>query len=367
MNSEIITKANFSHIRYAQCWEDADVLLNGLSIQEGERCLSIASAGDNALAMLTRNPLQVVAIDLNPAQLYCIELRVAAYRTLTHEELLMLIGARDCDDRLALYQRCRPLLKEECSAFWDQQKEGIKQYGIGGVGKFERYFRLFKNWILPLCHSKKEINTLFEDRNVIDRTEFFDKVWCNRRWQLFARLFFSQTIMGYLGRDPAFFAHIEGSFSEHIARKVKHALCVMEPINNPYLHWILTGTYADALPVALRAENFDLIRNNLDKLSWQLVSIEDFLDEAKNTKQVFQKYNLSDIFEYMTQESTEQILSKILSISPLGSRLLYWNMLTPRNAPIKWQNIHSLTELASSLSQQDKAFFYNRLIVEEVI
>ena len=50
--SEVEDRADFSHIRYAQVWEDADILLEGLNIQPGDVCLSIASAGDNALAML---------------------------------------------------------------------------------------------------------------------------------------------------------------------------------------------------------------------------------------------------------------------------------------------------------------------------
>ena len=90
--SEVESRADFSRLRYAQVWEDADILLEGLAIQPGDVCLSIASAGDNALAMLAQNPAKVVALDLNPAQLYCLELRVAAYRTLTPAELLCLGG-----------------------------------------------------------------------------------------------------------------------------------------------------------------------------------------------------------------------------------------------------------------------------------
>ncbi|MCP4042805.1 MAG: DUF3419 family protein, partial [Gammaproteobacteria bacterium] len=84
MSSEIESRADFSRIRYAQCWEDADILIQGLDIQPGDTCLSIASAGDNALAMLARNPQRVIALDLNPAQTACLELRVAAYRELQH-------------------------------------------------------------------------------------------------------------------------------------------------------------------------------------------------------------------------------------------------------------------------------------------
>src|SRR5437762_11455960 len=91
--SEIARKADFSVVRYAQCWEDADVLLAGLDVQPGDVCVSVASAGDNTLALLTRSPSRVVALDLNPAQLACLALRVAAYRGLSHPELLELIGS----------------------------------------------------------------------------------------------------------------------------------------------------------------------------------------------------------------------------------------------------------------------------------
>ena len=64
MNNTIAARADFSEVRYAQCWEDADVLLAALNIQPQQTCLSIASAGDNTLAMLSRAPAKVIAIDL---------------------------------------------------------------------------------------------------------------------------------------------------------------------------------------------------------------------------------------------------------------------------------------------------------------
>ena len=45
--SEVAGKADFRGIRYAQCWEDADVLVEGLDVHPGDVCLSIASAGEN--------------------------------------------------------------------------------------------------------------------------------------------------------------------------------------------------------------------------------------------------------------------------------------------------------------------------------
>src|ERR1043166_5826818 len=56
MGSEVAGKADFTGIRYAQCWEDADILVEGLDVRPGDVCLSIASAGANSLALLTPGP-----------------------------------------------------------------------------------------------------------------------------------------------------------------------------------------------------------------------------------------------------------------------------------------------------------------------
>src|SRR5207237_7608524 len=136
-----------------------DVLLEALDIRPGDRCLSIASAGDNALAMLARAPGRVVAVDLSPAQIACLELRVAGYRELEHAELLELLGSRPSARRDALYRRCRSLLSGPSREFWDRHGAEVAA-GIGGAGKFERYFALFRARVLPLVHSRRRVERL---------------------------------------------------------------------------------------------------------------------------------------------------------------------------------------------------------------
>ena len=74
-------RASFHFIRYANCWEDAEVLCTALLPRCGTRILSIASAGDNSLALLAAGA-EVVAADLSVAQLACLDLRVAALNNL---------------------------------------------------------------------------------------------------------------------------------------------------------------------------------------------------------------------------------------------------------------------------------------------
>ena len=124
MPDSILERTGVSVVRYAQVWEDADVLLAGLDVRPGDACVSIASAGDNTLALLTKRPSRVVAIDVSAAQLACLELRVAAYRALQHEQLLELIGSRPSVRRASLFAQCRPLLSSGARAFWDRRGSG---------------------------------------------------------------------------------------------------------------------------------------------------------------------------------------------------------------------------------------------------
>src|SRR5262245_23235540 len=208
MGSEVQAKADFTTIRYAQCWEDADILLEALDVQPGDVCLSIASAGDNALALLTRNPSRVIALDLSPAQLHCLELRVAAYKTLTHAELLELIGSRPSTRRLELLDRCRPALGSAAREFWDGQRPAVRG-GICSLGKFERYCALFRHRVLPLVHQRRTVLHWLEPRLPGERRRFYDTQWDTWRWRLLFRIFFSRAVMGRLGRDPEFFRFVE--------------------------------------------------------------------------------------------------------------------------------------------------------------
>jgi S-adenosylmethionine-diacylglycerol 3-amino-3-carboxypropyl transferase len=358
-------RADFTQIRYAQCWEDADILLDALDIRDGDTCLSIASAGDNSLSMLARGADRVIALDLNPAQLACLALRIAAYRTLEHGELLELIGSTSSDRRPALYARCRGGLPADARAFWDAHPEQVAA-GIGAAGKFERYFRTFRQWVVPLIHPRRRVDQLLADKPLDARRAYYREAWDTARWRLMFRLFFSRTVMGRFGRDPAFFRYVEGSVAERIAERSRHALAELNPADNPYLQWILTGRHTTALPHALRPENFELIRSRLDRVEYHCLSIEDYL--ARHAGPPIRCFNLSDIFEYMSPANYHALLAAILSRAAIGGRLAYWNMLVARSRPDALADrLRPLPDLSQRLLLQDKAFFYSRFVVEEVV
>ena len=361
--SQIESKARFDHIRYAQLWEDADVLCAALPQTPKATLVSICSAGDNALAMLTLDPERVVVVDLSPAQIACLNLRIAAFRTLDHPEFIELMGARKSVQRGALLTRVLAATDADTAQFWRGLEQEVIANGAGGVGKFERYFRIFRRWLLPLAHSRTTIDDIFVSRARPERERFLIQRFETWRWRLLLNLFFSRFTMGRMGRDKAFFDQVDGSVSAHVTRRIRHAGIACDPAENPYLHWIMKGIHGAALPMTWRAEHYDTIRDRLDRLDVRQGSLE----AAVGTGERFDGFNLSDIFEYMSPDVFAQVYGDILSAANPGARLVYWNMMAPRRVPRQLAaRVETLTSLEDDLKARDKAFFYSDFVIEQV-
>lgn len=234
---------------------------------------------------------------------------------------------------------------------------------IAERGSLLSHFRLFRTRLLPLVHGRETIEGLLAPREIAARADYYDRRWNNLRWRMLLKTFFSKTVMGRLGRDPAFFDHAEGSASDQVARNTRQALVDQDPSRNPYLAWILTGTHGDALPLALRPEHFDVIRERIERLEVRLSTIEALAEQGVRAD----AFNLSDIFEYMSPAAHEAAYRSVLDCARPGARIAYWNMMAPRRAPASLADrITSDRTLEASLRPMDKAFFYSDFVVETV-
>jgi S-adenosylmethionine-diacylglycerol 3-amino-3-carboxypropyl transferase len=362
--SEISSRADFSIIRYAQCWEDADTVLAALNVQPGDVCLSVGSGGENSLSLLSRSPAKVIAVDISHAQNACIELKATGFRVLTYPDLLELVGVRSSTRRPQLYDGIRKHLTDPARKYWDANREVIDR-GMISAGKFENYFALFRNWVLPIIHSRRTVAALLEPRTPAERQRFYDERWNNRRWRALFHLFFSRYMMGRLGRDPQFFAYVDGQVAKPIFNRTEHALTQLDTSRNPYLAWITSGKFANTLPHAWREENFDAIRANIDRLEIRLESAKSFIAGAEDAS--IDRFNLSDIFEYIPVEASDQLFEQIVRCGRRGGRMAYWNTEAPRRSPASLAHrVCRLDELSRQLHGETKTFFYCAFYVEEL-
>lgn len=312
-------------LRYSNCWEDADLLLDALAIQTDDEVLSIASAGDNTFSLLSKSPLSVVAIDPNPVQLHLIHLKKSAFLSFDYETFLEFLGFRNSKNRLELFQQIRSFLPSETARFWDKNQKQIAS-GIIYTGKFDRYLRFFANKIVPLIHTKKQVAKLFEPKSKEAQAAYYSEVWENKRWKWLFKVFFSETIMGKLGRDPAFFNEVKVPVSTFVFNKSKSHLSDVACQDNYFLYYILNGSFGEKLPHYARKENFEVIKANIHKLELVQKTAEIY-----RVKKRFTKFNLSNIFEYMDDQAFEVASKHLIEMGQGESRFAYWNLMVPRN------------------------------------
>jgi len=345
-----LQKVDHSYIRYANCWEDADLLLNNLAICESDKVLSIGSAGDNCFSLLSSNPKLVVAVDINPAQLELIKLKKASFQSLTHSEFLQFIGFENSNDRIRLFNKVKSKLSESSVEYWKLNQELLIS-GLIYQGKFEQYFRHFRTKLLPLIHSKRSIEKLFLEKSKEDQLQYFKRKWNSIRWRTIFRLFFSKRMMGWLGRDPKFLSEVDISVSDFILEQAQKQLGDSSCQTNYFLQFILKGKFDTNLPHYARIENFHKISSNIESLE----IVEGYAQDAILNFGSFNKFNLSNIFEYMDESSFNSVVDIFKKGSLPKAKYAYWNLMVPRA-------MHHVSEEMKDLTPNtyvDRGFFYS--------
>jgi S-adenosylmethionine-diacylglycerol 3-amino-3-carboxypropyl transferase len=355
-------RTSFARLRYANCWEDAAVLVRGLAPVAGARCLSVASGGDNTFSLLARGAAHVLAVDLSPAQIALVALKAAAFRRLDHGPLLAFLGVRAARDRRAVYASLRSGLDPASRTYWDGNLPAVEA-GVIHAGRLERYFRLFRRFVLPLVHSRAVVDAALSPRTLDERARFYRDVWDSWRWRALGRVFFSRGALGYFGRDPEFFRHARGPVAAPILDRARDAFTLLPTHDNPYLRYILTGTFGAALPDYLLPAHHGLIREALQRLELRVAPLDEVL--AKLPSRSIEAFNLSDVAEYMDLVAYHRLLAAIRRVAAPGARLAYWNLLATRRRPEAMNAwLEPREEEAARLHGEARAFFYRRLVLE---
>ncbi|MEW5900184.1 MAG: DUF3419 family protein [Acidobacteriota bacterium] len=354
-------------IRYAQCWEDPDMLRRALAINPEDDVVSIASGGDNSFALLLDRPRSLVAVDSNPAQIFLVELKRKAIEKFSCDEFSGFLGARNSTSRLKLYSQVRPVLSRGARVYWDGNLAAIKR-GLIHCGKFEKYFRLFRRGPLPLIHRRSKIHELLSLISLQEQKEFYSRGWNSRRWQALFRVFFGKFLLGILGRDPSYFRYVSlDRVSEVLLLRAKRGLTEVPIRSNYYVEYILTQAYSrlESSPPYICPSNFEKLKENIGRLRLVNAYLDDYLDTLSPNS--VSKFNLSDIFEYMSDWNVESTLQKTASISRPDSRMAFWTLFIPRQIPPGLAGqIQDLSAEYEKLFIQARTFFYGSFCVWKI-
>jgi S-adenosylmethionine-diacylglycerol 3-amino-3-carboxypropyl transferase len=346
-------------IHYAQCWEDPRLLTQALDITPDDDIISIASGGENSFALLLHNPRSVIAIDRNPEQVFLVELKMRAIQKLEYDDYVAFLGVRESRLRDRLYSVVRLFLSDNARQYWDSRRDDIGR-GVIHCGKFERYFSLYRRCILPLIHSRNDVKRLLGGKSLNAQRRFYDDVWNNRRWRWFFRLFFGKLLLSRLGRHPSLFRYVTmENVAAELLRRTAYGLTEVNIEDNYFVEYILTGKYHNLEQVhpSYSEKNFYLCRERIERIQLVNQSLDEYLATLPNES--ISKFNLSDIFEYMSDVEFEQTLRAIHRVARDSAKMAFWTLFVPREIPAAFKSqFASDGDGGKILHANDRTFFY---------
>ena len=368
LRSEVAAVMDLREVRYSQVSEDHFLIEEALRIGPDDDLLSIASGGDNVLALLLQGPRSLTAIDMSPAQAALLELKLAGIRRLDHTEFVSFMGAREDKGRSMLYARLRDGLPATARAFWDSRPAQIEA-GVLHCGRLERYFRLFRETYLPSVWPAGLAHRLMEAPDLATQERTFEEDAATPAFRELVSWFFGQETMAEHGRDRAQLRHVQATdFGAHFMTRLRHVSTRLPLRGNFYFEYLFTGRYRDlaAGPPYLRPHTFARLKDLLERVTVVTDELERFLTASPPL--AFSKANLSDVFEYMSEELSERVLAALASRLRPGGRLAYWNLFVPRSRPESLRAILRRDPgLGRDLWQRDRCPFYSAFQVEEVL
>ena len=340
---------------FTQSWEDPACDLAALRPQPGETLLAITSGCDNVLGFLLADPARIIAVDINPAQTFLFELKRAAFRNLTHAEMLRFLGVTADAGAGQLYSRLRAELSLGAQQFWDSHRDWLDR-GLLLQGGFERYFATLRT-LLRIAVGQHRLERLFT-LDPAQQRDFYEREWNTLRWRSLTCVACSRWVLGKR-LDPTWFLHAEtSSFGRHFTALAEHAIADLPARSNYFLAQILLGRYLDAetVPEYLRPHNFETIRARLDRVTLVTAGIDTAL-EALASRSV-DCFALSNVFEYSPRDVFERTCAALERVAKPGARFALRNLLARRRfADVP--TFQADTALGTRLRDADRGFIYS--------
>jgi S-adenosylmethionine-diacylglycerol 3-amino-3-carboxypropyl transferase len=360
MKKQLTEEVNFSFIRYANCWEDAEVLLQGLQMSDGANVISVASAGDNSFSFLVHNNVSVHAVDVNQTQLHLCALKKAGIEHFSHAEFLNFLGFTDCNHRIDLFNRLKPHLAANVLVWANTMMPQIEA-GIIHHGKFEHYFAKFRKYILPLIHQQHTIQQLLAPKLPQEQMMFYNNFFNTWRWRFLFKLFFSKFVMGRLGRDPKFLEQVDIEVGPFIYQQAQNQLMSVACQSNGFLHYIFTGKWhPNHLPHYAKPENFAIIKQNIQNITFGLGYAQNVVQQQP---QFYTHANLSNIFEYLDMPTFLQVGEALQKHMAPKAKCAYWNLMVKRL--LEKELPFGFAQCKHVYTKLDNGFFYRSFQVSQ--
>jgi S-adenosylmethionine-diacylglycerol 3-amino-3-carboxypropyl transferase len=356
-----------SDLLFGMSWEDPESDRAALHIRPGETLLTISSGGCNTLSLLLDDPGRVHAIDINASQSFLLELKCAAIRSFDASDLYAFLGLQPCARRIDMFESIARLLSDHALRHWRMRSDAVAA-GVVHQGRFEKFLRRFRSF-LGLIQGKRRIERLFESASLDEQRRYFEESWNTAQWRLLFRVAFNKRVLARRGLSADYFRFDDGSssFSESFSRRARHAFCDLPISSNYFLAQYLLGRYVspDAMPAYLKPLSLPIVRERLDRIEIITADAKQWL--AQKSEQSIDVFSLSNICELMNAGDTFATFDQVARTARPGARVIFRNLMVPRDVPVELAPRIRLRETESrELQQRDRSFVYSRVNAYDV-
>ncbi|MBC2838995.1 DUF3419 family protein [Robiginitalea sp. SC105] len=361
-------QVQLSKLVFTQSWEDPLCDHRALEIRKGDTVVAITSGGCNILGFLLFDPGKIFCLDINPAQSYLLELKIAAMRVLTFDEFQCFSGLTSGFDRMTLFAKVVEQLGPGATSFW-ASRTAIIENGFIMQGRYDRFVK-FAGRVLKVLQGKDRINRLMEKKSEGEQHKFYDEVWDTWQYRAIYKLLFNKHVLARKGLSADYFHFDDGSasFAESFYRRARNAFRNLPIEGNYFLSLYVTGSYADPhqVPDYLKQEYFEIIRSRLDRLNILTTDAQSWLDN-QGMEQI-DCFALSNICELMSEDETNRLFEAVGRIASHRARVIFRNLIIPREVPHYLNNtIVKNEQLSRELLSSDRSFVYGKVAAYSVV
>jgi len=302
---------------YSTSWEDYDVDKVVMKYNEDDTILTLTSGGCNAIHEAS-NGAKVYSVDLNKAQNYLLELKIACIKY-DYDTLWKAFGlGAECD-----IEKVGNYMSENAKRFWEKKHYYFNPnktlYYRGGTGYITSVLSFFNFKFDTLFHQYISIFTFFNKPIVkfLISIGYYTKMYRFISWYCFG------VPMKQLDLITN---HDKRTLTDyfHCYLRVFNKYKIQE---NHYYKVYTEGKYSkECCPLYLKEESYELIKKNVNNITILYCSFSAALAQRKYTKVI-----LMDHVDWLEQRQME-ILCELLKtqVLPEGKILLRSASLRPR-------------------------------------
>jgi len=306
---------------FNQVWEDASIDREALSLGPSDTLLSIASAGDNVLALCSEKPKTVYAVDVNYAQIHLMEFKLAAIRNLTYEDFWHLFCLAPAHRGGQLYrEKIRDSLTTSSRRYWDTRQD-VWRRGLGGCGLLGHTLAVLRTGLRALC-GRHAIESLFEtgclESQSAHYAEHIHRKWWNSATTPLAS---SWVLLLAFGLHPHQVRRVRDSgFALHLPARILNLMGTMPVQRNHFWQQVLLGRYLIP-PEYAKPSTFEALKSASAAVRLHRCDAKGLMDSLPAGHVT--RFNLLDSQDWLGTSELVALWWSIDRVAAPGARVLY--------------------------------------------